>query len=166
MIDPSTLVINVLKKKLKDSYITIPGKIRIEKIEGQYLKLDEKRKILFIAGMGGKEIQKILSCLQDQLKENDRVVISPHKNILELRDYLHTSEFGLWDETLVKEDGQFYQILCLEKSSQLPRSSLYGDKIWKGDVGAEYRLHILKTFSFHQDMRSKALVHYLESLSY
>jgi tRNA A22 N-methylase len=166
LIDPSRLVIDVLKKKLVDSYITVPDKIVIENKRGQEIKLDKKKNIIFIAGMGGKEITDILTCLNDQFTGEDRIVISPHKNILELRDYLHTSDLALSEEKLIKEDGQFYQVMCLVKSSSLPRVSLYGDNIWKGEVGSQYRLHILKTFSSHQDNQSKALVRYLESLSY
>ena len=166
LIDPSQLVIDVLKKNLIDSYITTPDKIIIENKRGQDLKLDKKNKIIFIAGMGGKEIKNILTSLHDQFTGDERIVISPHKNILELRDYLHTSELALSDEKLIMEDGQFYQVMCLVKSSSLPRVSLFGDKIWKGEVGAKYRLHMLKTFSTHQDNQSKALVRYLESLSY
>src|SRR5690606_4311997 len=99
LVDPSALVIQTLKKKLLDSDIPREEIIQIHHQRGQELTLrPDISKCLFIAGMGGKEIQEILQNLLPQLGAADRVVISPHRKILELRNYLHTSEFGLISE--------------------------------------------------------------------
>ena len=111
--------------------------------------------------MGGKEITEIIHHLEDQLSENDLLVISPHRNILELRRYLNTSEFRLQDEISLKDEAQFYQILCLTKASQFPKVPLFGEKIWAGEVGEAYRKSQLKHFSLHQDPLSKAYVDFL-----
>ena len=132
MVDPSIDVINVLNKKLIDSYITEKNLIKVHCIKGQSLILNTESKTVFIAGMGGKEIQEIIQNLLPQLNANDRLVISPHRNILELRKYLHTTEMGLVEEVVLEEDGQFYQILCLIKSPNLLKVSPYGNNIWKG----------------------------------
>ncbi len=115
--------------------------------------------------MGGKEIQQIIQNLIPQMTPNDRLIISPHRNILDLRKYLHESELGETDEICLKEDGQFYQIISLVKSVEFPKVSLYGDKIWKTEVGREYREHQLRTFGHHQDGASKAYFSYLGQLS-
>lgn len=165
MVDPSIDVINVLNKKLIDSYITDRDLINVHCIKGQSVILNSESKTVFIAGMGGKEIQEIIQNLLPQLNANDRLVISPHRNILELRKFLHTTELGLQDEVVLEEDGQFYQILCLIKSPDLPMISLYGNNIWKGLLGERYRLHQLQTFRQHQDGLSKAYVAYIAQLS-
>ena len=121
--------------------------------------------MVFIAGMGGKEIQEIIKNILPQLTPSDRLVISPHRNILELRKYLNSTELGLVDEICLKEDGQFYQILCLIKEPEFAKVSLYGAKIWDSEIGQDYRDHQIRTFSYHQDERSQAFVSYLKALS-
>lgn len=165
LVDPSVDVINVLKKKLVDSYITSKDLIKVHRTRGQDVILGPESKLIFIAGMGGKEIQEIILNLLPQLTSFDRLVISPHRNVLELRAYLKTSELGLMDEICLKEDGQFYQILCLNRSSDYAKVPLYGAKIWEGEIGEEYREHQIQTFSYHQDGLSKAFVSYLRQLS-
>ena len=56
--------------------------------KGQDVILGPNSKTVFIAGMGGKEIGEIIQNLIPQLTPADRLVISPHRNILELRQYL------------------------------------------------------------------------------
>jgi tRNA A22 N-methylase len=128
--------------------------------------LGPESKMIFIAGMGGKEIQEIIQNILPQLSMADRLVISPHRNILELRKYLHSTELGLVDEICLKEDGQFYQILCLIKAPEFAKVPLYGAKIWDSEVGREYREHQIGTFSYHQDGQSQAYVSYLKALSH
>ena len=166
LVDPSLEVIKSLNSKLIDSYITTKALIKVHNKKGQDVVLDLEKKIVFIAGMGGKEIQEIMKCLLPQLSSADRVVISPHRNILELRKYLNGSEFKLIDEVTIFEDGQYYQVLCLETSPGLAQVSIYGDKVWQGLVGEEYRQHQIRAFSLHQDDASKAFVAYLGQLSH
>lgn len=164
LVDPSPDVIRVLHNKLIDSYITIPDSIKIHKQRGQEVTLNSSSKTIFIAGMGGKEIAEIIQHLIPQMTEHDRLVISPHRTILELRATLHKSELGLVSEISLKEDGQFYQILCLEKNSNLPKANLYGENVWKGVVGEEYRNHMIRAYEFHQDPLSRAFLTYLRGL--
>ena len=166
LVDPSVDVIRSLNKKLIDSYITKKHLIRILHAKGQDLILGQEPKLVFIAGMGGKEIQEIIKCLLPQLNIADRLVISPHRNILELRKYLHSSPLKLADEMSVFEDGQFYQVLCLQTSPELPNVSLFGEKVWQGLYGEEYRQHQLRSFNLHQDDAAMAFVAYLRQLSH
>jgi len=133
--------------------------------KGQDLILDQQKKIIFIAGMGGKEIQGIVTHLLPQLTEADSLVVSPHRNILELRGYLREADLGLVGEVVIKEDSQFYQVCHIKKDLTSPRVSLFGTQIWQSEVGEEYRRHILKSFIHHQDSLSKALVAHLRGLS-
>lgn len=164
LVDPSLLVIETLKKKLKDSYIT-NGKLFIHHQQGQEIELDPVSNCIFIAGMGGKEIGEIILHLLPQLTSNDRLIISPHRKILELRELLSSKALGLEHEELLKEDGQFYQIIVLCKNENLERVPLFGKKFWEGEVGKEYLIHQLKHFDLHQDVASKRYVDFLKSLT-
>lgn len=164
LVDPALLVIETLKKKLKDSYIS-NEKILIHHQPGQEVKLDQTSNCIFIAGMGGKEIGEIVLHLLPQLTSNDRLIISPHRKILELRELLSSKALGLEHEEVLKEDGQFYQIIVLSKNENLERTPLYGRKLWDGEVGKEYRIHQLKHFDLHQDVASREYVNYLKTLT-
>ncbi len=154
-----------MENKLVDSYITTPSKIKVHHNLGQEIRLDNFKKIIFIAGMGGKEMELIIQSLIPQMRPDDSLVLSPHRNFLSLRSFLEKTDLGLFEESVIKEDGLFYQVICLRKSSVLPKIAPFGDNIWKGSIGEEYRQHILRTFSIHQDRSSKGLVAYLEQLS-
>jgi tRNA (adenine22-N1)-methyltransferase len=164
-VDPSQDVIKVLKEKVTASYITKKELIKIHMKRGQDVILGPNSKTVFIAGIGGKEIGEIIQNLIPQLTPADRLVISPHRNILELRQYLNSTELGLVNEVVIKEEGQFYQILCLVKSSEYPSVPLYGTKLWQGAMGVEYRGHQIRTFGIHQDDLSKAYIAYLTQIT-
>lgn len=164
LVDPSPLVIKTLEHSI-DSYITEQRNLLvIHEKRGQDIVPGTERKLIFIAGMGGKEIDSISDHLLTYLSPEDDLVISPHRDILPLRTKLHHSKFFLNRETLVIEEGQFYQILSLslrEGSKVHP----FGEAIFQGKAGETYRLHQLKTFTAHQDERSGAYVEYLKSLT-
>jgi tRNA A22 N-methylase len=154
-----------LEQTLIGSYITKQALIKTHHCKGQEVKLDPLKKIIFIAGMGGKEIKDIVQELIPQMSEEDTLVLSPHRGIHELRSFLSGSELGLSDEHLISEDCQFYQILCLKKSHLLPKTHPFGVHIWKGPVGEDYRQHILKSLRDHRDTVSQQFFSYLNNLS-
>lgn len=164
LVDPSDLVIETLNNKLEDAYIT-NGKLFVHHQPGQDVKLDPNSNLIFIAGMGGKEIGEIILNLITQMSEKDRLVISPHRKIGELRALLNTLPLALLHEEVIKEDGQYYQILCLTKGPQTGAVPLYGEKLWVTELGKEYRLHQLKHFEPHQDVASRQYLSYLKSLN-
>lgn len=165
LVDPSQDVINTLTNKVIDSYITTQDLIKIHKKRGQDFIPGHGSKCIFIAGMGGKEIGEILTHLSSYITINDRIVISPHRNILELRENLFHSEYRLFDEVCLHENGQYYQILCLQKLPLLPQVSIYGDKLWGDQCGKEYLKHLVNALKSHQDEESKAYLMYLMQLS-
>lgn len=114
--------------------------------------------------MGGKEILSILQSLTPKLSRADDVVISPHRDILLLRSELHQSVFRLGRETLVQDEGRFYQILSLNLRDQ-KKVHLFGEDIFRGETGESYRRHQKETFSAHQDVQSRDYVTYLEGLT-
>ncbi len=162
LVDPSGPVISVLKQSI-DSYITIPDlKLSLHHMKGQEVQLSSQNKLIFIAGMGGKEIQEILTHLIPQLKEADRVVISPHRKILELRQFLSQSPLNLEEEISIEEGNQFYQILCLTLYSKYSKASLFGEAVWKGEVGEKYRKQQIAAYKTHQDKASLEYLRFLE----
>lgn len=165
MIDPSLEVIKTLNTRIEDTYIPERGLINVHCMKGQLFIPRPMVKCVFIAGMGGKEIIEILTHLAIYTKPNDRVVISPHRKILELRKYLFHSPYRLYDELCLHENAQFYQIICLQKSSHLPQVSLYGDKLWLDKTGKEYLKHQVSALKSHQDAASKEYLRYLAQLN-
>ena len=167
LVDPSDLVIKTLKSNIEDSYITIPDKIVIKHSKGQNLKIkNDEKKIIFIAGMGGKETKEILSHLENDLGPSDLILISPHKNILEVRAYLNSSSYRLFKEAVILENQYFYQVIAIGLLPSMSKVSPFGTEIWQSPLGESYRLSLLKTFKGHQDPLSREFVAYLESLSY
>lgn len=159
LVDPSLPVINVLKQKLVDSYIS---KARIYHQNGQSLSITSSSNCIFIAGMGGKEIGEIITHILPQLNSSSRLVISPHRKILELRSLLHKLPVTLIKEEVIFEDDQFYQIMILAPRNGKP-VSLYGEELWEGDIGEKYREHQLAAFGVHRDEASLSYVKFLKS---
>lgn len=164
LVDPSLSVIDVLYKKIKDSYISIP-KIFIHHKEGQNLKIESNSNLIFIAGMGGLEIGEIISALHSQLDESSRIVISPHRKILEVRALLNSLPVSLLSEQVIIENGQFYQMMELRPSPNGMKVPLYGNDLWKSPLGEEYRQYQLKYFDYHKDLAARAYVEFLKSLN-
>ena len=164
LVDPSGPVISELTLKVKDSYITKTN-VYIHHKRGQDLKLKtENSKCIYIAGMGGKEIQQILVHIENSLDGNDQVIISPHRKVLELREWLHQSQYQLRHEGVIFENQQFYPYLCLVKDKNLQGVSLFGDKIWSGEVGKAYCHHQIQAFSGHRDRISMDYLAYLRNI--
>lgn len=161
--DPSDKVIKNLKA-IVDSHIT-KQELYLHQQRGQDLILNSASKIIFIAGMGGKEIREIIDHLLPQLTPADRLCLSPHKNLLELRKHLASMPIGLIAENLVQDLGRYYQVLCLASDSKLPRVSHYGEAIWRSPEGKGYREQQLRHFSAHRDHTSQKYTEFLKGLS-
>lgn len=66
---------------------------------------------IVICGMGGELIAEIIDKC-DYVKNNDiRLILQPMTSISELRTYLK-SGFLINDESVVYEDGKYYQVIC------------------------------------------------------
>jgi tRNA (adenine22-N1)-methyltransferase len=163
LVDPSKPVIDVLSKKIKDSYIS-KGNILIHLKEGQKLKIESSSNCIFIAGMGGKEIGQIIETILPDLDQDSQIVISPHRKILELRELLNSLKIALIDEKVILEDGQFYQIIVLKPQIAGPRVPLYGEKLWDTETGRQYLDHQIRFFETHRDDISIRYVAFLKSL--
>ena len=164
LVDPSFLVIQELKKTI-DSYITKKDlDIIVHAKKGQEVVLNSETKTIYIAGMGGEEIREILKNLETQLTPADRIVISPHRKILQLREYLRDSAFRLLQEEVLFENEQYYQILCLSSKGEGEVVSSYGTFLFLGAHGPSYKAHQIHHFKQHKDLESMAYFAYLTSL--
>jgi len=165
LVDPSSAVFESLKEKvtLLDSYITEPEVFIIHQ-KGQNLKVQSFNNLIFIAGMGGKEIFEILQELLPQLDSSSSLVISPHRKVLELREELGKMPLILKKELVIFENEQFYPVLYLQKGEG-ERVGPFGKEIWEGETGKAYREHQLINFSRHQDPLSQEFCAYLSALN-
>ncbi len=157
LVDPSLDVF----EKLKDSYITL-DKIDLINQKGQELKIETKNNLIFIAGMGGKEIGEIIQSLLPHLQSCSRFVISPHRKILELRSLLHELPLKMEKEEVVWDKGQFYVILSLKPDiTGEKKVSLFGDDLWQSETGEHYRQQQIQFFSLHKDEKSQQYIDFL-----
>lgn len=166
LVDPSHDVIKeLLNNKQLDSYIT-KRKLFIHHLTGQEVILSSRENKIFIAGMGGKEIIAILKSFEQQAHLHFNCVVSPHKNILELRDYLKDSHFRLRNEFLIKDGGRFYQVMGLDFSLENTKVSPYGERLWNSPYAPDYRDYLLNVYGPHQEPKDQAYYKFLKSLSF
>lgn len=159
LVDPALPVIKTLRMKLQDSDIP---KVQIFHNKGQDLKLSSAQShFIFIAGMGGPEIISILENLFPQLKEEDQVFISPHTKVLEVREFLRSQGECLLKEEVIFESGIWYPHFLLGRKGRL--SSVFGDEIYQGEIGGQYREHLIEKLSKHRDNNSKSYLNFLKN---
>ena len=73
--------------------------------------IPESVSTLIIAGMGGGLIIDILKAHPEKLKYVDTIIVDPHNQIPEVREYLSSIGFIIAEEKMVKEDGIYYEII-------------------------------------------------------
>ena len=73
--------------------------------------------VVVIAGLGGKTIYEILN--QKALRNVKRVITQPNVNSEKVRELTKDNALKIVDETLVIEDGLFYQIIVFEHGKQV-----------------------------------------------
>ncbi|MDE5756536.1 MAG: class I SAM-dependent methyltransferase [Clostridia bacterium] len=97
-----------------------------------------------IAGMGGNEIMSILSHIPQGVK---KLVLSPHRNSIELREFLSGKGIYIAKDYIVKDGRKFYDVIVAEidsgKDCSLDRRQLLLGKNAKGGDFDEY-LQILR----------------------
>lgn len=73
-----------------------------------------------IAGMGGSLISDILERggQSGRLSGNERLILQPNVGEKTLRTWLMTHSYEILAETLIREDGRFYEIIVAEKVTE------------------------------------------------
>lgn len=81
--------------------------------------------VICIAGMGGRQIIRILSERPDSARRARALILSPHRNARELRAYLRSHNYRIAHEKVVRERGHFYEIAMV-----VPGEDPAADPFW------------------------------------
>ena len=73
--------------------------------------------VICIAGMGGALIAQILSEGQDKLNKVKRLILQPNVAGNFVREWLLDNQWELKKETMIEEDGKYYEILMAERGN-------------------------------------------------
>lgn len=105
-----------------------------------------------IAGMGGFLIRDILIRGADKIGNDTILILQPMVAIAELREFLYTNGYEIFDEKLAREDSKFYNILCVKrgKCNFTEKDILVGKNI---DHDENYNDYI----SFHKNVICKII---------
>ena len=111
----------------------------------------ERIDVCVIAGMGGREIVKILSEASCEVKS---FVLVPHTDAPLVRAYLKERNFGIVRDAIVSESGKFYPVIKVDPS--LPWNEEHNLFFGEGDPdGAAYKkarlMKIRKILSVRDD---------------
>lgn len=102
---------------------------------------------IMICGMGGELIAEIIE-KSSYAKNNDiNLILQPMTSARELREYLKNG-FDIYDESIVFEDGKFYQIVCARydgKSHDYSEIELEIGKINIKNSSSDFKDFILHT---------------------
>lgn len=90
------------------------------------LSVDGDFNTVVIAGMGGMLINKIFNDSLSKFLNVDKIIVAPNKNIDKVRYTFTNKGFKIFDESIVFEDGVFYEIIVFIKGEQtLSEKELY-----------------------------------------
>lgn len=84
----------------------------------------ENRKVecFVITGMGGLLIRDILAAGLETARTAQELVLGPQGNECELRTFLYENDFFVQDETIVREDRHYYQVIVAKRGRRpLPK---------------------------------------------
>ncbi len=163
-VDPAPAVIRHLKNSIGAD---IPrGSFFLHQKKGHEIELaaDDLRRAFVLAGFGGKQIVQALAHLQVQQRGVAQFILSPHRDHLKLREFLHHGNWHLVGEAIIEENGQSY--LVLDVRNQAGRApSLYGaPSLWSTPEGERYRRHLLKVLPSHHNLQDQAYLKFLQQL--
>lgn len=66
---------------------------------------------LIIAGMGGMLLRSLLEKDIDKVLDFKEIIVSPHREPWQVREFLYEEGIGIRTERLVEEDGKFYPVI-------------------------------------------------------
>ncbi|MDE7191092.1 MAG: class I SAM-dependent methyltransferase [Clostridia bacterium] len=130
-----------ISSKSLQKAIDLAEKCRVKNIEfraGDGLQVIEDGEVscVVIAGMGGNEIMSILSHIPQGVK---RLVLSPHRNTVELRRFLSEKDIYIDKDYIVKDGRKFYDIMVAQvnsgKDCALDRRQLL---LGKNQIGGDF----------------------------
>lgn len=78
-------------------------------------KINADTEVVIIAGMGGSLIVDILRANPEKLASVKRLILQPNRNIKEVRKFLNLIGFKIAYETIIEEEGIYYEIIVCDK---------------------------------------------------
>lgn len=83
---------------------------------------------VIIAGMGGKLIENILQADAHKLNTYKRLILSPHKDLMAVREKLNEMSIPIVNEDMLYEEGHYYNFIIAEPGGVEPTNSLRFDE--------------------------------------
>ncbi|MBY0518247.1 MAG: class I SAM-dependent methyltransferase [Bacteriovoracaceae bacterium] len=158
LVDPSEEVHT--KLSILDADIPKGKDFKLIKEKGENLKVRTHSNVFVLCGFGGKQILKAIQSLSKQLSSPSLFILSPHRDMGPIREWLHKMNWSLHHEEIVTEQDQFYEILAVS-NQEGPKISLYGEAQWRSVEGASYRENLLKILANHRNVKDQAFRSYL-----
>ena len=107
--------------------------------------------VIVIAGMGGMLMVRILREGLETARTARTLILSPHRDVCELRQFLSEEGFRITDEALVSEDGKYYPVIRAESGGEKER--LTEEELRFGPVLLRKRPEIFQAYL--NDLESK-----------
>lgn len=89
----------------------LENQIRIRLSDGLDKLLPGEADSIIIAGMGGMLIKDILKRGLDVIKSTGELILSPHSDLAEVRDFLSEEGFKIIHEEMLIDEGKYYVII-------------------------------------------------------
>lgn len=101
--------------------------IDVRQGDGLAVLAQNEADVVTVAGMGGSLIAAILEEGREKLESASRLVLQPNVGEDQVRRWLAAADWVLTDETIIEEDGKWYEILCADRrpDAQGANRSLY-----------------------------------------
>lgn len=112
-----------------------------------------------LLGMGGELIASILDKNIDLVRELELIVMQPMRGETELRGYLYNNGFCIKDESIVYDNGRYYQLISAKSGSPEPLPEGWPDGYWQfGPIALEKRdANLEKLMLYYVDIIEKKL---------
>ncbi|WDF81498.1 class I SAM-dependent methyltransferase [Lacticaseibacillus pabuli] len=100
----------IAKQNIADHGLS--DKIEVRQGDGlEGIKASDDLDTVVIAGMGGELICKIMNNGQHHLDGSENLILSPHRDVDQVRQWLADNEFGILDEAILTDEGHSYEII-------------------------------------------------------
>lgn len=143
----------VLKYGLED-------RIEVRLADGlQAIEDADKVEEIVIAGMGGALIATILENGKDKLTNVNRIIVQPNINARRVRNWLDEHGYHLTNESILEENGHFYEVLVADRNGTSPYSGANKSKqLFLGPYLLENKSEIFHEKWYHEKVKLKEII--------
>ena len=151
--DISSQVLKYAKNNLKK--FALEDKIKLILSDG-FKNIQEKYDIAVISGVGTKTIEKIL----DSDIVPNKLIISSHKNVPDLREFMQKINYKIKKEIVIIEKNIYYNIIKYEKGKEVLNNF---DILVGKSNNEEYRKYILEKYKLiYAKSKNEKYLKYIE----